>query len=570
MPGNDPTGKVLVLGSDFKNYRSCLTIIRSFGRHGLEVHVGWCSDDVALSSKYVARVHDIPSYSPTDDSWKEKLISIVQAENLDLVVPVNEQASTPLETHRSDFGKLDAIYLLNEQAYDVVFDKFKTNELASALGIRIPKGKRVSGEDQTENILSEFNFPIVLKPKVSFSLDNLRIKNYVYKAYNKKEFSSCLKLLLNSGDVLVQENFVGIGVGIEFLASQGNLLHAFQHQRVHEPLMGGGSSYRKSVPLHPELLTATDKLLKALDYTGVGMAEFKVNFKTKDWVFLEINGRFWGSLPLAVSAGSDFPYFLYQLMVKKKQQFPQTYKTGLYCRNTIRDFEWIIKNIGADKSDPSRNTLPNRQVAREIFNILAFREKNDTWVIDDIKPGFIELKHFLSLMFDKIRLAILSYSPIRWLRTYKARLALRKARTILFVCFGNIYRSPFAKYYAQTVLSGSLKINSSGYHNRSGRVCHQKAIDVAHEFGIDLKHHRSSVITDDMVKKADIVLTFDKQNRNILIAKFPFARKKIYYLGIISYRGAVIIDDPVDSNIYTVREIFKTIKRAIDSFKNEK
>ena len=121
MPGNDPTGKVLVLGSDFKNYRSCLTIIRSFGRHGLEVHVGWCSDDVALSSKYVARVHDIPSYSPTDDSWKEKLISIVQAENLDLVVPVNEQASTPLETHRSDFGKLDAIYLLTK----IIPDRWK-------------------------------------------------------------------------------------------------------------------------------------------------------------------------------------------------------------------------------------------------------------------------------------------------------------------------------------------------------------------------------------------------------------------------------------------------------------
>lgn len=568
MSSIDPTGKVLVLGSDFKNYRSCLTIIRSLGRQGLEVHLGWCSDDVALSSKYVARAHDIPSYSPIDDSWKKELISIVQKENFDLIVPVNEQASTPLETHRADFEQFDSIYLLNKQAYDIVFDKFKTNELAESLGIRIPEGKRVSDKSEKENILAEFKFPIVLKPKVSFSLENLRIKNYVYKAYNSKELNSCLKLLLKSGDVLIQENFIGTGVGIEFLAGHGNLLHAFQHERVHEPLMGGGSSYRKSASLDPELLTATEKLLKALDYTGVGMAEFKVNFKTKDWIFLEINGRFWGSLPLAVSAGADFPYFLYQLMVEKKQQFPQTYRAGLYCRNIIRDFEWIIKNFGSNKSDPSRNTLPNWQVVREVINILAFREKNDTWVVDDIKPGFIELKHLISIMFDKIRLAVLSYSPIRWLRTYKVRRKLRKVGTILFVCFGNIYRSPFAQYYVRKVLNNQVEINSSGYHTKSGRICHQKAVDVALEFGVELKHHRSSVVTEDMVKQADIVLTFDEQNRKILITKFPFARKKICYLGLISYKGPVIIDDPIDGNIYTVREIFKTIKRAIDSFLN--
>lgn len=568
MPGISRTGKVLVLGSDFKNYRSCLTIIRSLGRKGLEIHVGWCLDDVAPSSKYVARTHDIPLYSPVDDSWKRELIRIVQKEGFDLIVPVNEQASTPLEVHRSDFEQFDSIYLLNQQAYNVAFDKFESNKLARSLGIKLPKEKRVIGQSETENILSEFKFPVVLKPRVSFSLENLHIKNYVYKAYNPKELNSCLKLLLKSGDVLIQENFIGTGVGIEFIANQGKLLYAFQHERVHEPLMGGGSSYRKSAPLHPELLNATKKLLKALDYTGIGMVEFKVNFKTGDWIFLEINGRFWGSLPLAVSAGADFPYFLYQLTVEKKQQFPQGYREGLYCRNTIRDFEWIIKNIGSNKSDPTRNTLPNWQVAKEVINIITFRERNDTWVSDDIKPGLIELKRLISIMINKIRLAVLSYSPIRWFATYKVRWALRKARMILFVCFGNIYRSPFAQYYAQTLLPDSVKINSSGYHPISGRVSHQKAVDVANEFGIDLSQHRSSVITEDMVKQADIVLTFDEQNRKTLINKFPFARKKIYYLGLIPYKGPVIIDDPIEGNIYTVRETFKIIKRAIDSLKD--
>ena len=50
-----------------------------------------------------------------------------------------------------------------------------------------------------------------------------------------------------------------------------------------------------------------------MDYTGVAMLEFRKNFDKNESVLIEINGRFWGSLPLAVAAGADFPYYLYQL-----------------------------------------------------------------------------------------------------------------------------------------------------------------------------------------------------------------------------------------------------------------
>ena len=45
--------------------------------------------------------------------------------------------------------------------------------------------------------------------------------------------------------------------------------------------------------------------LKELNYSGVAMIEYKLNPETGDWVFIEINARFWGSLPLAVAAGAD-------------------------------------------------------------------------------------------------------------------------------------------------------------------------------------------------------------------------------------------------------------------------
>jgi protein-tyrosine-phosphatase/predicted ATP-grasp superfamily ATP-dependent carboligase len=566
VPKSTPSGKVLVLGSDFKNYRSCLTIIRSLGRQKLEVHAGWVlPGDLLLKSKYVARVHDIHPFTPEDDSWKQKLLDLIVSENFDLVIPGNEQASAPLEKNRADFAQFPAVYLLNEKAYDIAFDKFKTIELARSLEINLPDELRVSDLSRIDEIIARFKFPIVLKPCISFRLEDLSRKHYVYKAYNQKELKTTLRYLLKDGDVLVQENFIGTGVGVEFLADQGKLLYTFQHIRIHEPLMGGGSSYRKSAPVHPELLDATARIVKALDYSGVGMTEFKYNFATDQWVFLEINGRFWGSLPLAINSGADFPYFLYQLKVENKQEFPQPYNTDLYCRNTLRDFIWIIDNITADKSDRSKNTLPNWRVAKEIFNILLLKEKNDTRAIDDLSPGITEIYRLIRLALGKAKTLCLNYSPARFIRTWRTRKALARAETVLFVCFGNIYRSPFAENYAKKIMPQAKTINSAGYYPKESRRCHQRAVDIGAEFEVDISEHLSRVVDDKAVADADIIFVFDKDNRRNLITMFPTAKNKIRYLGLLSYRTPVIIDDPVNGNLYTVRETYRIIKKAIDS-----
>src|SRR5581483_2233614 len=120
------------------------------------------------------------------------------------------------------------------------------------------------------------------------------------------------------------------------------------HERVHEPLMGGGSSYRRSVAPDPELVAATERMLRALDYTGVAMVEFKKDKRTGAWIFIEINGRFWGSLPLAVACGADFPFWLAELLVGGRREFPKRYDLGVTCRNTTLDLEWLRDNLRAD------------------------------------------------------------------------------------------------------------------------------------------------------------------------------------------------------------------------------
>ena len=109
-------------------------------------------------------------------------------------------------------------------------------------------------------------------------------------------------------------------MGVELLADQGQILFAMQHRRLHETT-GFGSAYRETVAVNPELRGACEALMRSLNYTGVAMVEFRVDEATGKWILLEINGRFWGSLPLAAAAGADFPLYLYQLLVDGRREF---------------------------------------------------------------------------------------------------------------------------------------------------------------------------------------------------------------------------------------------------------
>jgi protein-tyrosine-phosphatase/predicted ATP-grasp superfamily ATP-dependent carboligase len=559
-------GKALVLGDDD---RSFLTVVRSLGRKNISVHTGWCSPaSFALHSKYVTKVHNIPLFSLKNDSWKKTLISIFQQENFDLVIPCNDLTMIPLQTYRSELEKYAPIYLLSDMAFNVTQDKIKAYELAISNKIPVPKSIIIDRNSDISKILSNFKFPVVLKPRLSVTPDDLENKHFVRKVYTKDELTDHINYILKDNEeIQAQDNFVGTGVGIEVLVDKGEILVVFQHIRVHEPLMGGGSTYRKSADPHPELLDATKKLMKSLNYTGVAMVEFKINFNTGKWIFVEINGRFWGSLPLAVSSGVDFPYYLYELLVNKQRDFPQEYKKGIYCRNFLYDLDWIVQNFYADKSDETLATLSYAELAREILHILSLKERSDVFVLDDLGPGGAELNYLVKTICssarDNISLLPLSISSIRKKYTQKAKDSIKNANSILFVCMGNICRSPFAQYYAQTFLPKNIEVLSCGYDTYDGRSSPHEAIAAAKKFGIDLTTHRSKEIDKNLIQNAQSIFVFDEKTRNILLSRYPSSKKKIHRLGLLVGKKHPIIADPYGGNLKTFIETYQKIIKAL-------
>ena len=551
-----PSRKVLVLGKDT---RAFLSVVRSLGRRGIEVHVGWCEAGAAAAhSRYVGTIHEIPPPTLKDFRWRDRLLEILDRENFDLVIPCNDPSILPLQLHRKDFAPfLDSLYLLDEHAFRIAFDKLESYELARTLGIPVPRRLRASRLEDLASALSSFSLPVLVKPKASFTVDRLERKHHVRWARSPQELESLVQALLPWGDVAIEERVSGRGAGVEVLAHQGQLLVAFQHVRLHEPPSGGGSSYRRSTALHPELLAATQKFLQALRYTGVAMMEFKIDSDRGTWAFIEINARFWGSLPLALAAGVDFPSHLYEMWVEGRRDFAQGYRTGVSCRNLANDFLWMKRNV------------PRWRMPAELVRLLPLREHSDTFVLDDPWPGVAEVwsgvRHVARAVGRTLTELALAWTPRRRHRTTSIRQALQRASRVLFVCKGNVCRSAFAHRLAERVLPSSLHVASCGYHPEAGRPCPADAVRVAAEMGIDLRPHRSTVLSPGMLRDADIVFVFDHDNYSTLRDRYPWAMSRVHFLGLLGDPPTAIIRDPYGGSPDDFRVVYEAIRRSVMS-----
>ncbi len=549
-------GRVLVLG---RETRAFLAVIRSLGRRGLEVHVAWCPPgSLALRSRYVTRVHELPAYSPTDDGWRDAFIALCQAQRFDLVIPTNDATVVPLQVHRAHLEPHARIYLLSPEAFDVTFDKARTYELAAAAGVSLPR-QMLLPMPAAPDAIGPAWFPLVLKPRRSFRLDDLQRKQVVRRVPRPDDLARQLACYETEREILVQQWVRGTGVGVEMLAADGEVLLTFQHMRVHERRDGGADSYRVSQAPHPALRDAATRMVRTLGYTGVVMFEFRVDRTTGDWVLLEINGRFWASLPLCLHAGADFPWHLYQLLVEGRRAFPQHYRVGVTCRNWDLDLLWLSENRRA----PAGERVPMTTLAREALSLLTGAESSDTFVLDDPQPGLADVRRLVRRLGSRARRSVGARTAGLRGERERAAQALQSARDVLFVCKGNICRSPFAEAVARETLAGGARVTSAGLLPRPDRPCPVESVAAARELGVDLATHRSRVVTDAMMRDAQAIFTFDGGIHDDLARRFPDARARLHRLGVLAPADSVDIRDPYGSGVEEFRLTYARIRRAI-------
>ncbi|MCO8122498.1 hypothetical protein NHH03_12185 [Stieleria sp. TO1_6] len=558
--------RVLVLGSDT---RSFLSVVRSLGRHQIEVHSAWTDPkSIAASSRFLKQTHEISKPEGGNVDWICQLNRLQSEYRYQLVIPCNDQSVIPIRSHRKQIDHYESYYILDDQAFEITSSKSRSFELARSLGVPVPHGKNDVELSDAKSITDELGFPLILKPESSFLLDQLSRKQNVQTVFSQDQLQSTLRRMREKGSVQIQQYFKGVGTGIEFLAVDGKVLRVFQHLRLHEPPGGGGSSYRKSISLHPGMLHAATDLLKSLNYSGVGMIEFLWNRSTDEWRFVEINGRFWGSLPLAVFSGADFPADLYRWRVQGKVNFPEVYREGVHSRNLTADKNWLSDFLRSRESSLVKKTaLLGRGAIGILGRVLLGKEHVDTFAWDDPKPFFKEIASIAGSVYTggkrKLRMRLRENRFVR--NRIRKRLFLKMgcAKSILFVCKGNICRSPFAERYARSVMPSDLTIKSSGYFPTSGRPSPDAAVLIAKNFGVDLASHRSSSIDEFELDKFDIIFVFDDENHDEVQLRSCGEREKIFFLGCCS-TTATHISDPYGGTQARFQQTYEEIQECMD------
>ena len=158
-------------------------------------------------------------------------------------------------------------------------------------------------------------------------------------------------------------------------------------------MTGGASAYRESVAVDATLYDYAVRLLREHRWTGLAMVEFKANGAGAK--LMEINGRVWGSLPLAVASGVDFPGMLADLYLlgidSIKPQVRSEYKLGVRCRDLQRDLMWIT-SVLTGRQRYAFIKMPSRARAlRALLGLFNPRRRFDLQTLDDPLPGLAEL-----------------------------------------------------------------------------------------------------------------------------------------------------------------------------------
>jgi predicted ATP-grasp superfamily ATP-dependent carboligase len=396
-------GRVLILDG---HSAAALAFTRSLGRAGHWVAVGYNRGIFASAalSRYCKLSFEHPVSTDDTNAFADSVVEFARQNTIELIVPITDWTTLPLAHCQTRFENICPVVLPSRQSLEWASDKYQTIELARSVGIPVPQTWLIRSP-QDVSALPPLPFPIVVKDRFSVRwVEERPVFGSVEYAYSRESLVQKAQARLEkAGDVLVQRFVGGVGIGFSCFALDDGIRLPFQWQRIREvDPRGSGSSSRKSVALDPQIADFSRALITKLRFQGIAMVEYKREAATGDPVLMEVNGRPWGSIQLAIASGIDYPRYVADWYLKGAIPTAEiTYAKGITCRRMVGELTHL-ENLR--HGPPPEWPMPYPKFWSSLVKIAVpwypGMRYDDLW-LSDPRPGMAGIRNWFAMRLRK-------------------------------------------------------------------------------------------------------------------------------------------------------------------------
>jgi len=332
-----------------------------------------------LASKFADKILYVQSPHHSSSGFVQDLQGLLSDEDFDVLLPFTHASVLPISYNKERLLRYTHIPIVEYPVLRHAHDKLETIRLAHQIDVPTPVTFHPADREELYALREHLPFPCLVKARqgcgVGTTIRFAKTFEELLVGYEEIDNQPSMPPVNDYSQPIIQEYVPGQIHDAVFLYAHGECKAALTQERVITyPVQGGPGAVNRTTD-DPLLRRLGQRLLDNLGWHGPAQVEFRLDPRDEQYKLLEINPKFWGTLPLAMAAGIDFAQMACELAYYDNVESAFDYQVDVTYR-------WLFSGeLYALSQQPTRKRL--RQ-------FLSFRQA-DTYYDWDMRDPLPDL-----------------------------------------------------------------------------------------------------------------------------------------------------------------------------------